>query len=248
MNRNKLHTYFCFAIKVSLVTAFLLTSGIAFGQDEEREAEQKRLPITLRIDGGLGNVLRPMAMRNNFYSVGDMNAGVHFGFAKGWNIGLNMRYTGFQIRQGASNVIDTVTNGLIQQVRTIHNSYTPGVTIGYDKWTGDKAFFNFNVNAGYSIVRYSKIRNAFKGVKDGVFITRNYEALLIEPAINFMYFFEDHIGMTIKLSYSWTNGWFRPETIGLDEGVIPYTSDELKGNLHFISFGLGFIYSFKRVS
>jgi hypothetical protein len=243
MIQNKFHTYLCFSLKAGLIIIFLLTSTFGFSQDEEKPVEQKTLPITFRFDGGLGNLVQPRAMRNNFYSVGDMNGGFHFGFAKGWNVGLNMRYTGFQIRQGASNVIDTVIAGIINQVRTIHNAYTPGVTIGYDKWVGQYSFFNFNVNAGYSIVRYSKIRNAFKGDVSA----SNYEALLIEPGINFMYFFEDRVGMTIKLSYSWTNGWFRPEQVGLDKGALPYTSEELKGNIQFISFGLGFIYSFKRV-
>lgn len=234
----------CFGLKAGLILVFLLSTTFAFSQDEDKPVEQKRLPVTFRFDGGLGNILTPRAMRNNFYSVGDLNGGFHFGFAKGWNVGINMRYTGFQIRQGASNVSDTVIAGIIYQVRTIHNSYTPGVTLGYDKWVGEKAFFNFNVNAGYSLVRYSKVRNAFKGdIK-----AANFEALLVEPAINFMYFFEDKVGMTIKVSYSWTNGWFRPGDIGLDKGVIPYTSEELKGNLQFISFGLGFIYSFRRVS
>ncbi len=133
MSQNKINTVLCFSLKAGLILLFLLSNLSAFSQDEDSQVEQRRLPVTFRFDGGLGNLIQPRAMRNNFYSVGDMNGGFHFGIAKGWNVGVNMRYTGFQIRQGASNVIDTVIAGIINQVRTIHNAYTPGLTIGYDK-------------------------------------------------------------------------------------------------------------------
>jgi len=224
----------------------MLCSVQLLAQDDDGgggRVEQRNLPFTFRFDGGLGNLLRPMAMRSNFYSVGDINGGVHFGIARGLNVGLNMRYTGFQVRQGASNVIDTVINGLINSVRTIYNAYTPGMTISYDKWVGQKSFFSFHVNTGYSFVNYTKIRNAFKGNPDDA----KYRALLIEPAVHYVLFFQDRVAFNMKVSYNWTNGWFRPETVGLDKGVLPYVSSDLKGNIHFISFGFGFLYSLKRV-
>ena len=73
MIQNKFHTYLCFSLKAGLIIIFLLTSTFGFSQDEEKPVEQKTLPITFRFDGGLGNLVQPRAMRNNFYSVGDMN-------------------------------------------------------------------------------------------------------------------------------------------------------------------------------
>jgi hypothetical protein len=228
-----------------LLFSVLTMWQVANAQSEDPPIEQRRLPLTFRFDGGLGNITKPLAMRNNFYSVGDVNAGFHLGFAKGWNVGLNMRYTGFQIRQGASNVVDTITNaGLVFQVRTIHNSWTPGLSISYDKWVGKYTCFNFNLTGGYSFVNYTKIRSAFKGdPKLG-----NYQTLMIEPAINLVYFFEEHVAVTFKVSYTRTFGDFKPDLVGLNNGVIQYVTPDLQGNIRFISFGLGFVYSFKRIS
>jgi hypothetical protein len=217
--------------------------GQLMSQSEEPPIEQRRMPLTIRFDGGLGNVTKPLAMKNNFYSVGDIDLGFHLGIAKGWNVGLNMRYTGFQIRQGASNFADTIINGLVYQVRTIQNAWTPGLSVSYDKWVGKYTSFNFNLTTGYSFVNYTKIRSAFKGDP----ALGNYETLTIEPAINLIYFFEEHVGVTFKVSYTRTFADFQPSLVGLDGGVIQYVTPDLKGNIQFISFGLGFVYSFKRI-
>lgn len=235
--------------RIQLLLVLLFACGFVFQSaaqnDESNErVEQRNLPFTVRFDGGLGNLVRPKAMKNNFYSVGDIDGGVHFGLAKGFNLGLNMRYTGFQVRQGASNVNDTIIEGFIYQVRTIYNAYTPGLTISYDKWVGHKSFFNFHLNGGYSFVNYTKIRKAYKGSPND----SKFQTLLIEPAVNFVLFFQDRVAFSMKLSYTWTNGWFRPEKMGLDQGTLPYVSSDLKGNIQYISFGFGFIYSLKRVS
>jgi len=238
MHLNKNISQFLFLL------AFVCTQGnLLYAQDGEIPIEQRKMPVSFRFDGGLGNIVSPKAMKNSFYSVGDLSGGFFFGLGRNWRAGISMRYTGFQIRQGAANVNDTVIDGLIYQVRTVYNMYTPSLSIGYDTWVGKYSFFNFNLQVGQGLVRWGKIRNSFKGDP----AVHNYNTMVIEPAVNFMYFFEDHIAMTLKLSYTQTNGWFRPETVGLDGGVISYTSPELKGNIRLISFGLGFVYSFKRI-
>lgn len=242
-------------MKKSFFLKFILLSFLIFNlgtlsAQEERPVKQRNIPFSFRAVGGLGNLANPKAMKNNFYSVGDIMLDMNFGIYKGWNIGLNMRYTGFQIRQGASNVSDTVIDGLIYQVRTIHNIYTPGIGISYDKWISEFSFFNFGVNAGYALTRYSKLRssvekNTTKYPSSGY----NYEGLLITPSIHFNYFFEENVSMSLFLSYSFSRTPFKPETVGLDGGVISYSvkDGDLKGNIRFVSFGLGFSYSFKRI-
>jgi len=236
-------------LKCLILLLLICNLGILNAQ-EDRPVKQRNIPFSLRAVGGLGNLIKPMAMRNNFYSVGDILLDVNFGIYKGWNIGLNMRYTGFQIRQGASNVADTVIDGLIYQVRTIHNMYTPGIGISYDKWIGEYSFFNFGLNSGYSLVRYSKLRSSVeKNTTKYPSSVYNYEGLLLTPSINFNYFFEENVSMSLFVSYSFLNAPFKPETVGLDGGIISYSvkDGDLKGNIKFISFGLGFSYSFKRI-
>ena len=236
----------------------MLLSPIAKGQNADAPVNQRVLPVTIRFDGGLGFLLTPRAMKLNFNSIGDVNVGAFFHIAKGVNVGLNFRYTGFQVERNSSNFNDVYTiNGASGSVKvevpihTSHNMFTPGITLGYDTWISDYSLFNFNICTGYSLVRYSNIRTDY--VKpytknhDPDPNLYNYNALLIEPAVNFMYYFDDHAAMTIKLSYSRLFAGFHPVDVALDQGAISYESKDLPGQIQFLSFGLGFVYSFKRV-
>ena len=226
------------------------------GQNTDAKVNQRVLPVTIRVDGGLGFLLKPNAMKLNFNSTGDANIGAFFHIARGVNVGLNFRYTGFQVERNSSNFndVDTISGSsgsvvVSVPIHTSHNMYTPGITIGYDTWISEYSLFNFNINTGYSLVRYANIRSLDAKYKPPLPdpAIYNYNKLLIEPAINFMYYFEDHAAMTIKVSYSRLFSGFHPEQIGLDQGAISYESKDLQGQIQFISFGLGFVYSFKRV-
>jgi len=233
----------------------MLLSPIAKGQNADAPVNQRVLPVTIRFDGGLGFLLTPRAMKLNFNSIGDANVGAFFHIAKGVNVGLNFRYTGFQVERNSSNFNDVDTiNGASGSVvvevpiHTSHNMFTPGITIGYDTWISDYSLFNFNICTGYSLVRYANIRSLdedYEPFPDPKLY--NYNALLIEPAVNFMYYFDDHSAMTIKLSYSRLFAGFDPYKVGLGDGAISYESKDLPGQIQFLSFGLGFVYSFKRV-
>lgn len=244
-----------------LCAALLLLSPVLKGQDEgiTTPVRERTLPFTIRFDGGLGFLTSPRAMKLNFNSVGDANVGTFFHIAKGVNVGLNFRYTGYQVARNASNFndLDTIkgtggTTVVSVPIHTTHNMFTPGITIGYDKWVSGYSLFNFNINTGYSFVRYANIRSIAKDYDkpyDPFPDSKryNYNALLIEPAVNFMYYFEDHAAMTIKLSYTKLFSSFHPEDVALDQGAISYEQADLKGQIQFISVGIGFVYSFKRV-
>jgi len=234
----------------------MLLSPIAKGQNADAPVNQRVLPVTIRFDGGLGFLLTPRAMKLNFNSIGDANVGAFFHIAKGVNVGLNFRYTGFQVERNSSNFndVDTINGSsgsvvVSVPIHTSHNMFTPGITIGYDTWINDYSLFNFNICTGYSLVRYANIRSLdekYTGELPNPSIY-NYNKLLIEPALNFMYYFDDHSAMTIKVSYSRLFAGFHPEQVGLDQGALSYESKDLPGQIQFLSFGLGFVYSFKRV-
>ena len=48
-------------------------------------------------------------------------------------------------------------------------------------------------------------------------------------------------------SYSRLFAEFHPEDVALDQGAISIEKKDLPGQIQFLSFGLGFVYSFKRV-
>lgn len=233
----------------------MLLSPIVKGQNADAPVNQRVLPVTIRFDGGLGFLLTPRAMKLNFNSTGDANVGAFFHIAKGVNVGLNFRYTGFQVERNSSNFndVDTINGSsgsvvVSVPIHTSHNMFTPGITIGYDTWISDYSLFNFNICTGYSLVRYANIRSLDKDYMpfpDPKLY--NYNALLIEPAVNFMYYFDEHSAMTIKVSYSRLFSGFHPEQVGLGQGALSYESKDLPGQIQFLSFGLGFVYSFKRV-
>ena len=241
--------------RIVLCCFFLGTFIDVQGQSIDAPVNQRVLPVTIRFDGGLGFLLTPRAMKLNFNSIGDANIGAFFHIAKGLNVGLNFRYTGFQVERNSSNFndIDTISGAsgsvtVSVPIRTSHNMFTPGITIGYDKWISDYSLFNFNICTGYSLVRYANIRSLDKDYTPKPDPTiYNYNKLLIEPAINFMYYFDDHTAMTIKASYSRLFAGFHSEDVALDKGAISYESKDLPGQIQFLSFGLGFVYSFKRV-
>jgi hypothetical protein len=235
-------------LQLGLLVLMIFTYSGATAQDDAPVA-QRQLGWTLRFDGGFGNLLHPKAMKNNFYSVGDASAGAFIGIAKGLSLGITGRYTGFQVSRNASNKNDAIQQGpgitIYKPIRTTHNMFTPGISLGYERWITDYSAFSFNLNVGYSYVRYSKIPLATPDSIDRK--GGNYKALLMEPAIYFMYFFEEHSAFYMKVSYSQSFAWFHPELVGLSTGEISYQSSELKGQINFMSFGIGFTYSFKRV-
>ncbi|HOY49847.1 MAG TPA: hypothetical protein PL185_09440 [Flavobacteriales bacterium] len=247
----------CRTICLSLLALSLICfSSQANGQEEGiTPVKQRTIPFSIRFDGGLGFLTTPRAMKLTFNSVGDANVGTFFHIAKGVNVGLNFRYTGYQVSRNASNFndLDTIkgangTTVISVPIHTTHNMFSPGITLGYDKWISGYSLFNFNFCTAYSLVRYANIRSLEKDYPNppnkSVY---NYNALLIEPAVNFMYFFEDHAAMSIKVSYSRLFAGFHPEQIALDGGAISYEKADLGGQIQFISVGLGFVYSFKRI-
>jgi len=232
----------------------LLLSGTSFSnvysQDDEEEKEkaelpvkQRKLPFILKIDGGIARLAGPVAMKTNFYSLGDANLTLNFGLSTSISIGASMRYAGFQVREGAANIQIINPGGTVNPLVTVQNIFTPAISLSYNKWVGNSSLFNFGFSTGYSLVRHSKVRPGLI-VPSTVY---NYNALLFEPKISFASFFEDHVAWSLWVSYSALSSTFKPETLGLDKGVLTYTSEELKGNIKFISFGIGFIYSIKRV-
>ncbi len=235
-------------IQLGLLVLMCLSAAVADAQ-EDASVKQRQLGWNLRFDGGFGNLINPKAMRNNFYSVGDATAGAFIGIAKGVSLGITGRYTGFQVSRNASNKNDAIPQGngitIFRPIRTTHNMFTPGVSLGYERWITDYSAFSFNVNVGYSFVSYSKIPLATPDSVDRK--GGNYKALLVEPAIYFMYFFDEHAAFYLKVSYNQSFAWFHPELVGLSTGEISYQASELQGQINFMSFGLGFTYSFKRV-
>jgi len=232
----------------SLCILLSFTGWVLKAQDDG-QVNQRQLGWTLRLDAGISNLLNPKAMKDNFYSVGDACAGGFIGIAKGFSLGITGRYTGFQVSRNASNKNDAISQGngitIYRPIRTTHNMFTPGVSVGYERWVTDYAAFSFNLNIGYSFVNYANIPLATPDSinrKGG-----NYKAWLLEPAVYFMYFFEEHSAFYMKVSYNQSFAWFHPEKIGLNTGEISYVTSDLQGQINYLSFCIGFTYSFKRI-
>jgi hypothetical protein len=233
--------------RLAAMALAMMLPAVVRAQDDDKPVEQRKLPLTFRADGGIGFLSRPIAMKNNFYSVGDINAGLYAGIFKGIRLGANFRYTGYQVSRNASNFNDQVEIGgvvVYQPIRTTMNMYTANLILGYDRWVTPYSLFNFSVSGGQTWTRYTKIRKVDNPPAPEDY---NFEAGFVDGSITFIYFFEDHLGMTIRTGYARMLAPFKPETVALNGGAITYTSDELKGNVGFFSVALGFAWSLSRV-
>ena len=236
-----------FGISVFLFSALMLSNTVASAQDEDKPVEQRKLPFTVRMDGGISFINSPKALKDNFYSVGDVNLTPMVGIHKGFKLGVHLRYTGFQVSRNASNfndevIIDNVV--IYQPIRTTHNMYSASLALTYDRWISQYSLFSFNLSRGKSLVRYNKIRKVDIPPKPEDY---NYTDDVMDASIAFQYFFEDHLGMSIKFGYAHLFAPFRPETIALDGGAISYESADLKGEIGYFNVGLGFTWSLKRI-
>jgi hypothetical protein len=176
---------------LGLFLIFCLSTQIK-AQDEEgaddlplRPTSQIHLPFTIRFDGGLGFLNKPKAMRDNFFSIGDVGVGVYCGIRfkkiqssnklirilvwpinilnKGVNLGLTGRYTAFQVSRNASNlndpiIIDGQQYGT-QPLTTTYTLWSPGALISYDRFVTPYSMLSFVANPSYAFVRYTNLRN-----------------------------------------------------------------------------------------
>ena len=234
-------------ISLFLFSALMLTFNVASGQDDDKPVEQRNLPFTIRMDGGISFINGPKALKDNFYSVGDVNLSPMFGIYKGFKLGVHLRYTGFQVSRNASNfndevIIDNVV--IYQPIRTTHNMYSASLAAAYDKWITPYSLFSFSLSGGKSLVRYNKIRKVDTPPSREQY---NYTDDVMDASVTFMYFFEDRMAMSIKFGYAHLFAPFRPETVALDGGAISYESSDLKGEIGYFNVGLGFAWSLKRI-
>jgi len=225
----------------------LLISQNGFAQERANEFTSISPKSSIRFDGGISNPIRSIAFRNNFYAVGDAKLAYHLKLFRGLNAGVGIRYTGVQVDPRRTNKVDTVFDQNLQIFRpflTYQIAYTPSFNLGYDFSMSKKVFFNVNAAAGMSIVRYYKLRSGFENIPKANY---NFQTPSLESSINLYYFFEEKVGMSIKIGHSVFFRSFDPVSIGFGEGEISYNPSELKGNMQFFTFGLGFIYSFQRI-
>lgn len=229
-------------------TALMLTQSVASAQDEDKPVEQRKLPLTVRMDGGISFINSPKALKDNFYSVGDVNLSPMFGIYKGFKLGLHLRYTGFQVSRNASNFNDEVIIDNIvvyQPIRTTHNMYSASIAAAYDRWISPYSLFSFSLSSGKSLVRYNKIRKVDNPPSRDQY---NYTDDVMDASVTFMYFFEDRMAMSIKFGYAHLFAPFKPETVALNGGAISYESADLKGEIGYFNVGLGFAWSLKRIN
>lgn len=220
---------------------------LLMAQSDNREFTSEVPQYTIRFDGGISNPIRSIAFRNNFYAVGDAKLGFHLRLFNGLNAGISIRYTGVQVDPRRTNKVDTVFDQNLQIFRpflTYQIAYTPAFNIGYDYSMSKSVFFNVNAAAGMSLVRYYRLRSGFENIPKSSY---NFNTPSVEGSVNLYYFFEDKVGVSFKLGYTMLFREFDPVSIGFGDGEISYTTPELKGNMQFFTFGLGFIYSFRRV-
>ncbi len=226
-----------------LLSALVLLNFAAAAQDDDKPVEQRKLPFSIGIDGGISSIATPEAFRVNFNSLGDVKLNFNFGLGRRFRTSAHLKYSAFQVRPRFTNKPDTLIDGLIFDTRTTLNLLSTGFFFDRVTWVTNYSFFAMGIGGGRSFGIYSKFRNDFKGDKTAA----NFNANFIEPKLQFSYFFEDHLGMNISISYTHVFGYFSPEKIGLNNGILSYTQDQLNSEIGFFNVSLGFAWSLKRI-
>jgi hypothetical protein len=222
---------------------------IALAQDEggDDNFEPRRIPFTIGLDGGIASITTPRAFKTNFNSVGDFTLSLDFGITPRFSASLQARYNGFQVRRQMVNKADEIDNNqgieVIAETATTLNLNSQGVALNYLSWTGRYTFLTYGLAYGNTLAHYSKFRRDFNGDKS----VSRFNTQYIEPRMLITYFFEDYFAMNVRLSYSHVFGYFSPEKIGFDKGVISYETEDLRSEIGFFTIGVGFTYSLKRI-
>lgn len=209
----------------------------------------KSIPIrySLRGEGGISRAISPRVLKDNFYPTGDFGLSFQVGLWKGLSAGVIGRFSSFQVDPQRLNILTDTTiliDGFSETlpIRTYQNHLNAGLVLSYDVWADESVFFNFSLSGGMSNTIYTKVRSKISSQPKSNY---NFQTLFIEPSASIFYVFEDNIGMSFKVSYTYIDRNFRPETLALDGGVMSYLKSDLDGNINFLTFSLGFIYSIK---
>lgn len=236
-------------MKRFLIFLVMFVPASFFAQDEggDDDFKPRRIPFTIGLDGGIASITTPRAFKTNFNSVGDFTLSLDFGITPRFSASLQARYNGFQVRRQMVNKADEINNNqgidVIAETATTLNLNSQGIALNYLSWTGRYTFLTYGLAYGNTLAHYSKFRRDFKGDKTISQFTTQY----IEPRLLITYFFEDYFAMNVRLSYSHVFGYFSPEKIGFDKGVISYETEDLLSEIGFFTIGVGFTYSLKRV-
>jgi hypothetical protein len=227
---------------------FVPASFVAQDEGGDDDFKPRRIPFTIGLDGGIASITTPRAFKTNFNSVGDFTLSLDFGITPRFSASLQARYAGFQVRRQMVNKADEpqINNqglDVIVETATTLNLNSQGIALNYLSWTGRYTFLTYGLAYGNTLAHYSKFRRDFKGDKTLSQFTTQY----IEPRLLITYFFEDYFAMNVRLSYSHVFGYFSPEKIGFDKGVISYETNDLRSEIGFFTIGVGFTYSLKRV-
>jgi hypothetical protein len=232
-----------FGLSVFLLSALMLTNTMASAQDEDRPVEQRKIPFSIGIEGGISSLATPEALRVNFNSLGDVKLNFNFGLGRRFRTSAQLKYSGFQVRRSFANKPDTIIDGLVYDTRTTMNLVSTGLFFERVSWVGNYSFFSMGMGAGKTFGLYSQFRSSFKGDKKAA----NFKTNFIEPRIQFSYFFEDYLGLNISASYTHVFGYFSPDKIGLNNGILSYTQDQLDAEIGYFNISLGFTWSLKRI-
>ena len=230
--------------RLGLILLFCSPLVLSAQDDNDNgDFKPRRIPFTIGVDGGIASITTPKALKTNFNSVGDYTLSFDFGITPHLSASLQGRYAALQVRTQMVNKADSLIDQVRFETATTMNLISQGVALNYLNWTGKYTFMSYGLGFGNTLGRYTRFRRDFKGNPDDSKFSTRY----IEPRIALTYFFEDFFAMNVRLSYSHVFGYFSPDKVGLDKGVISYESNDLNAEIGYFTVALGFTYSFKRV-
>lgn len=205
-------------IFLTFVTAFLLNQK-AFAQIYSS---------SIRAEVNVPKVISNRALKTTFKGIYDVQAAYYLYVAKGLNLGFGAKYTYTQIDWQK-----------FQSWRGAYYALYGGYgSIAYDIKVQDKQKLSLIFDIGYAQNQLGKLKVDTNPALYSV------AALFWQPKIQYQFYIDPNIAITINLSYTNYETSFNPFSVGLNR-VYTYKGTELSGYNGYVNFGIGILTGFK---
>jgi hypothetical protein len=183
---------------------------------------------SLRAEVNVPKVISNKALSRTFKGIYDVQAAYYIYLAKGFNFGLGAKFTFTQIDWQK-----------FQSWRGAYYAFYGGyASIAYDIKTEEKQKLSLMFDLGYAQNQLGKLQ-----VDTNASLYTD-AALFWQPKIQYQFYIDPNIAITLNLSYTNFQTTFDPKPVGLARAYT-YKGTELAGYNGYINFGIGILTGFK---
>jgi hypothetical protein len=182
----------------------------------------------LRAEVNVPKVISNKALARTFKGIYDVQAAYYIYLTKGFNFGLGSKFTFTQIDWQK-----------FQSWKGAYYAFYGGyASLAYDIKTEEKQKLSLIFDMGYAQNQLGKL------LVDTNPSLYSDAAIFWQPKIQYQFYIDPNIAITLNLSYTNFQTTFNPKPVGLSRAYT-YKGTEIKGYNGYINFGIGILTGFK---